>query len=68
VRNGLAHNEGFVFKEHGHKWKPFGISYRALVPTRGEGVNVLSVTCPSSSHVGYGMYCCFPLRAVGLFS
>ncbi|CEN60612.1 hypothetical protein ASPCAL03048 [Aspergillus calidoustus] len=54
VRNGLAHNEGFVFKEHGHKWKPFGISYRALVPTRGEGVNVLSVTCPSSSHVGYG--------------
>ncbi|KAJ0416379.1 FAD dependent oxidoreductase-domain-containing protein [Aspergillus carlsbadensis] len=54
VRNGLAHNEGFVFKEHDHKWKPFGISYRALVPKRAEGVNVLSVTCPSSSHVGYG--------------
>ncbi|KAL3484023.1 FAD dependent oxidoreductase-domain-containing protein [Aspergillus germanicus] len=54
VRNGLAHNEGFVFKEHDHKWKPFGISYRALVPKREEGVNVLSVTCPSSSHVGYG--------------
>ncbi|KAL2835941.1 FAD dependent oxidoreductase-domain-containing protein [Aspergillus pseudoustus] len=54
VRNGLAHNEGFVFKEHDHRWKPFGIPYRALIPRRSEGVNVLSVTCPSSSHVGYG--------------
>ncbi|KAL3450454.1 FAD dependent oxidoreductase-domain-containing protein [Aspergillus insuetus] len=54
VHNGLAHNEGFVFKEHDHKWKPFGISYRALIPKRAEGVNLLSVTCPSSSHVGYG--------------
>ncbi|KAL4967225.1 FAD dependent oxidoreductase-domain-containing protein [Aspergillus stella-maris] len=54
VRNGLAHNEGFVFKEKHHQWKPFGISYRALVPKRDEARNVLSVTCPSSSHVGYG--------------
>ncbi|KAL4791570.1 FAD dependent oxidoreductase-domain-containing protein [Aspergillus venezuelensis] len=54
VRNGLAHNEGFVFKEKHHQWKPFGISYRALVPRRDEARNVLSVTCPSSSHVGYG--------------
>ncbi|PCH08108.1 Hypothetical protein PENO1_002460 [Penicillium occitanis (nom. inval.)] len=53
VRNGLAHNEGFVFKEK-HHWRPFGISYRALVPKRNEAVNVLTATCPSSSHVGYG--------------
>jgi hypothetical protein len=60
VRNGLAHNEGFVFKEK-HYWRPFGISYRALVPKRSEAVNVLTATCPSSSHVGYGMFTPFCL-------
>ncbi|KAL2863224.1 FAD dependent oxidoreductase-domain-containing protein [Aspergillus lucknowensis] len=54
VRKGLAHNEGFVFKEKKHEWRPFGISYRALVPKRSEGTNILTATCPSSSHVGYG--------------
>lgn len=53
LRDGRVHNEGFVFKD-GHRWRPFGISYRALVPKRNEADNVLTATCPSSSHVGYG--------------
>ncbi|TPX19112.1 uncharacterized protein E0L32_011185 [Thyridium curvatum] len=53
LRDGQPHNEGFIFKD-GHKWRPFGIAYRALVPRRPEAINVLSATCPSSSHVGYG--------------
>ncbi|KAH7176432.1 FAD dependent oxidoreductase-domain-containing protein [Dactylonectria macrodidyma] len=53
LREGKVHNEGFIFKD-GHKWRPFGVAYRALVPKRDEAVNFITVTCPSSSHVGYG--------------
>lgn len=53
LRNDRVHNEGFIFKD-GHCWRPFGISYRSLVPKRDEAVNFFSATCPSSSHVGYG--------------
>ncbi|KAM0190106.1 hypothetical protein ACHAPI_009618 [Fusarium lateritium] len=53
LRDGKVHNEGFIFKD-GHKWRPFGISYRALVPKKAQAVNFMTVTCPSSSHVGYG--------------
>ncbi|KAF4964838.1 hypothetical protein FSARC_7266 [Fusarium sarcochroum] len=53
LREGKVHNEGFIFKD-GHKWRPFGISYRALVPKREQAVNFITVSCPSSSHVGYG--------------
>jgi hypothetical protein len=52
VRDGAAYNEGFVFDDG--NWGPFGISYRALVPKRSQAVNVLTPTCPSSSHVAYG--------------
>ncbi len=52
VRDGAAYNEGFVFDDN--NWGPFGISYRALVPRRGEATNLLTPTCPSSSHVAYG--------------
>lgn len=52
VRDGMAYNEGFVFG--GNWWKPFGISYRALVPRRSECMNLLTATCPSSSHIAYG--------------
>lgn len=53
LRDGRVHNEGFVFKD-GHRWRPFGIAYRSLMPKIQEAVNIITVTCPSSSHVGYG--------------
>lgn len=52
VRDGAAYNEGFVFDDD--IWGPFGISYRALVPRRNEAANLITPTCPSSSHVAYG--------------
>ncbi len=55
LRDGKVHNEGFIFRD-GHRWRPFGVSYRALVPRKQEAVNVITATCPSSSHVGYGKF------------
>jgi hypothetical protein len=52
VREGAAYNEGFVFG--GDDWGPFGISYRSLVPNAAQAVNLLTPTCPSSTHVAYG--------------
>jgi len=52
VRNGAAYNEGFVFG--GDYWRPLPISYRALVPKPTECTNLLTPTCPSSSHIAYG--------------
>ncbi|SEN16684.1 FAD dependent oxidoreductase [bacterium A37T11] len=52
VINGAAYNEGAVFG--GDCWKPFGISYRSIVPKKFECTNLLAPTCPSSSHIAYG--------------
>jgi hypothetical protein len=52
VKDGFAYNEGAVFG--GNNWSPFGISYRALVPKKIECTNLLTPTCPSSSHIAYG--------------
>ncbi len=52
VRNGAAYNEGFVFDDD--NWGPFGISWRSLLPRRTEAANLLTASCPSSSHVAYG--------------
>lgn len=52
VKDGYAYNEGFVFG--GEWWQPFGISYRALVPKRSECTNLITPTCPSTSHIAYG--------------
>jgi hypothetical protein len=52
VKDGAAYNEGFVFDDN--TWGPFSISYRALTPRRSEVTNLLTPTCPSSSHVAYG--------------
>lgn len=52
VKDGYAYNEGFVFD--GDFWLPLPISYRALVPKASECTNLLTPTCPSSSHIAYG--------------
>ena len=52
AKNGLAYDEGFVFG--GDDWRPFGISWRALVPKSEECTNLITPTCLSSSYVGYG--------------
>jgi hypothetical protein len=52
VRDGYAYNEGYVFG--GNYWRPLPISYRALVPRMSECTNLLTPTCPSSSHLAYG--------------
>lgn len=52
VRDGAAYNEGFVFG--GNTWRPFGVSYRSLVPNATECTNLLTPTCPSSSHIAFG--------------
>lgn len=54
VKDGHAYNEGFTFVGGNSDWKPFKISYKALVPKRKECTNLLTPTCPSSSYVGYG--------------
>lgn len=52
VKDGFAYNEGFVFG--GDDWKPFGISWRSLIPKPQECTNLLTPTCLSSSYVAYG--------------
>ena len=52
VKDGFAYNEGFVFG--GDDWKPFGISWRSLIPKTDECTNLLTPTCLSSSYVAYG--------------
>jgi hypothetical protein len=49
--NGHVRNEGDV---QVHLPKPYGISYRTLVPKRGEVTNLLVPVCLSSSHIAYG--------------
>lgn len=52
IKNGYVYNEGAVFD--GDYWRPFGVSYRAMVPKDNECVNLLTPTCLSSSHIAYG--------------
>ena len=52
VKDGFAYNEGFVFG--GDDWKPFGISWRSLIPKTDECTNLLTPTCISSTYVAYG--------------
>lgn len=50
--NGELYNEGAVFG--GDWWKPFGISYKSMVPARNQVLNLITPTCISASHVAYG--------------
>jgi hypothetical protein len=52
VKDGCAYNEGFVFG--GDDWRPFGISWKALIPKSAECDNLITPTCLSSSYVAYG--------------
>lgn len=52
VSDGRIYNEGAVFG--GDWWKPFGIPFSSLYPRSSECVNLLTPTCPSSSHIAYG--------------
>ena len=52
VKDGFAYNEGFVFG--GDDWRPFGISWKALVPKSHECTNLITPTCIASSYVAYG--------------
>jgi hypothetical protein len=52
VKDGYAYNEGFVFG--GDDWRPFGVSWKALIPLPEECNNLITPTCPSSSYVAYG--------------
>lgn len=51
VVNGMVKNEGNV--EVGG-FPPYPISYRAIVPKRGEVSNLLVPVCMSASHIAYG--------------
>lgn len=49
--------QGFVTSEGGmfvHIPAPFGISYRAIIPRRGECTNLLVPVCASATHAAYG--------------
>lgn len=52
IKDGSIYNEGFVFG--GENWKPFSISYQSLIPKKEECTNVMTPTCPSSSHIAFG--------------
>lgn len=51
VVNGMAKNEGNV-EEGG--FGPYPISYRAVIPRKGELGNLLVPVCLSASHIAYG--------------
>ncbi len=48
---GTVQNEGDV---QIHGFAPYGISYRSIVPRRGECTNLLVPVCVSASHIAYG--------------
>lgn len=51
VKDGRVWNEGDV---QVHLPRPYGISYRTIVPKRGEVANLLVPVCLSSTHIAYG--------------
>lgn len=50
--NGFVQNEGDLQSPPAHG--PYGISYRALVPSTNEVENLLTPTCVSASHIAFG--------------
>lgn len=51
VVDGVVRNEGDV---QVYGFNPYPISYRSIVPRRGEATNLLVPVCVSASHIAYG--------------
>lgn len=51
TESGHAENDGVIWRVPP---KPYGISYRAIIPKKGECENLLSPICFSASHVAHG--------------
>ncbi len=49
--NGYVQNEGNV---EAHGFSPYPISYRAIIPKKGECSNLLVPVCVSSTHIAFG--------------
>jgi len=49
--NGYIQNEGNV---ESHGFKPYPISYRSIIPKKGECSNLLVPVCVSSTHIAFG--------------
>ena len=51
TESGLANTDGVIWRVPP---KPYGISYRAIIPRKGECENLFSPICISASHVAHG--------------
>lgn len=51
TEEGLAQNDGVIWRVPP---KPYGISYRSIIPRKGECENLFSPICLSTSHVAHG--------------
>ncbi len=51
TENGKAQNDGVIWRTPP---KPYGISYRSIIPRKGECENLFSPICLSASHVAHG--------------
>ena len=51
TEEGKVQNEGVIWRVPP---KPYGISYRAIIPKKGECENLFAPTCLSTSHVAHG--------------
>ena len=51
TESGHANSEGVIWRVPP---KPYGISYRSIIPRKGECENLFSPICVSASHVAHG--------------
>ncbi len=51
TENGKVQNEGVIWRTPP---RPYGISYRSIIPMKGECENLFSPICLSASHVAHG--------------
>ena len=51
TENGKVQNEGVIWRTPP---RPYGISYRSIIPRKGECENLFSPICLSASHVAHG--------------